>query len=450
MSDGHTRTPKSLVERTEVPNTPTTSVASVAPAEAVASRARMAASAVTDRTSVDAADAIALAEDVDLDVELRRQLLSMQNREIDHYALLGVEHGVDKKAIKRAYYELAAKFHPDKYFRKKLGSFKLRLEAFFSRLTIAHEVLADAEKRAEYDGYLDLQRRSRSIEQLLADAAREAKVAEENIERQVRAQEAPSVPVGPPSGSGPAAPVRVRIPNAVPPPDVAASVRRDAFARRLLGGRPMTSSAPPPPPSTASSVSMMTAADAMSALRKRYEERVTAAKAAEARKCAAKGEQAMTTGDVITAANAFRLAAGLAPNDADLQRKAGEAKAKADALLADTYTHQAEYEEKSGQWAGAARSWIRVCEARPNDAHAHDHAATALMKAGGDLHEAARLAKRACELEPATAGPRLTLANVYLAANMSQSALREIETAARLRPGDGTIEAMLNRLRTPT
>jgi curved DNA-binding protein CbpA len=134
----------------------------------------------------------AIAEDVDLGVDLKRRLISMESREIDHYTMLGVDPGADKKEIKRAYYELAAKFHPDRHFRKKLGSFKLRLEVFFSRLTIAHETLGNEAARAEYDEYLDVQRRSRGIEQQLADAALEARRVEETVERNVRAQEPPA------------------------------------------------------------------------------------------------------------------------------------------------------------------------------------------------------------------------------------------------------------------
>jgi curved DNA-binding protein CbpA len=394
------------------------------------------------------ADAAALAEDVDLSPDLQEQLISMENGEVDHYTMLGVDPAADKKAIKRAYYQLAAKFHPDKHFRKKLGSFKLRLEAYFSRLTIAHETLGNPTARAEYDEYLDVQRRSRQIEQLMAEAALEARRAEENVEREIRAQERPAASALPPLE--PATKGGTRLPTSSPGPAVDAAARRDAFARRLLGGRaPATSSAPPshsssPPPTT------MSATDAMSALRRRYEERLVLAKAAEARKCTARGEQALASGEVIKAANAFRIASGLAPGDADLERKSRECQAKADTLLAETYARQAEYEEKSNAWPAAARSWVRVCQARLNDAHAHGRAAEALIKAGGDLHHASRLAQRACELEPATASARITLANVYLAAELTQNARRELETALKLGARDGVVDAMLKRLGPPT
>ncbi len=140
-------------------------------------------------------DPNALAEDVDLDVAMRRRVLET-HRTLDHhdyYALLGVERGVDKKAVKRAYFDLAARFHPDRYFRKRLGSYKLRIESIFGRITLAHDTLTHADKRAEYDAYLEEQRQSRGIEALLADAALEAKRAEESIERELQALESEPV-----------------------------------------------------------------------------------------------------------------------------------------------------------------------------------------------------------------------------------------------------------------
>ena len=154
----------------------------------------------------------------------------------------------------------------------------------------------------------------------------------------------------------------------------------------------------------------------------------------------------MAAGDPVAAANAFRVALTLAPNDSDLVRMAEETQVKADAILSETYARQAGYEEKNGQWAEAARSWGRVLKARPKDAGAHEHAATSLVKADGDLHEAARLAQIACALEPAHPAFRVTLANVYLAAGLTLNARRELETAAQLAPHDGTIRAVLERV----
>jgi len=371
--------------------------------------------------------------------------------------LLGVERGADRKALKRAYFELASKLHPDRYFRKKLGSFKVRMEAVFSRITQAHDTLGNAQKRAQYDAYLDEQRRSRGIEELLEDALAEVRRAEARAEREAADAEAAEVAASPAPSPSPSAPAVTPRPPSAPsqPPatpvvDVAIAARRDALARRLLGGRSRPSGAQQPVNpagnGTSSTSSRPSASDAMASLRRRYEERKNLAKETQARAYTAKGQQALASNDPVAAANAFRVALSLRPDDPELDRLARDAQAKADELLASTYENQAKYEEQNSQWAEAARSWGRVCRVRPNDARAHERGANAIVKAGADLHEAGRLAQRACTLDPDNTAFRITLANVYLAAGLTLNARRELETAAQQSPQDGTIQAMLKRV----
>ena len=389
-------------------------------------------------------DEALLAEEVDIEVDLRRWILQLYRAldRTDHYRLLGVERAADKKAIKRAYFELAAKLHPDKYFRKKLGSFKPRMEAVFGRITLAQDTLTNADKRAEYDAYVEEQRRSRGIEELLADAMAEVKRAEEIAEREARAAESnPSQSaMKAPAASGPAEAPK---PSAV---EVSAAARRDALARRLLGGNRSPSRPSQPPVRPTSNPSTPSTADAMDALRRRYEDRKSHARAAQARKYLASGEEALAKGDAVSAANAFRVAASLLPQDEQIQKRASETQGRADEILADTYLKQAVYEEKMGQWPEASRSWQRVCKGRPKDARARDRGANAIVKAGGDLHEAARLAQEAIAIAPDNTAFRVTLANVYLAAGLALSARRELETAAQRAPHDDTIQAMLKRV----
>ena len=387
------------------------------------------------------------ADDVDLDPEVRKRVADV-HREMpqrDYYWLLGLEEKADRKALKRAYYELAAVFHPDRYFRKRLGSFKVQMEAIFSRLTIAHDTLSVVETRSEYDAYLSEQRRARAIEDHLAAGPAQARQAAETIERSVRSQE-PGLSSAPPPAAAQPQPAVSSTPPALV--DVNVAARRSALARRLLGGQGSgTSSAPPaagpsdtlrpahPPP--------MQTADAMDALRRRYEERVRLVRAGEARKYARQADTALAAGELVSAATAFRIAANLATDDADLERKAQESRVKADALLSDTYTRQARYEETHDQWGDAARSWARVCKVSPDDGNAHERASHAILKSGGDLHDAVRLSKRACELQPANPFFRVTLATGYAAAGLILNARRELDTAAQLAPQDVTIQAMI-------
>jgi curved DNA-binding protein CbpA len=94
--------------------------------------------------------------DVELDEERRRYVLDVFAKldSLDHYALLGIARDADKADVKRAYFRLARFIHPDRYFGKKLGSYRPKLEAIFTRMTGAHEILGDVEKRKAYDATL--------------------------------------------------------------------------------------------------------------------------------------------------------------------------------------------------------------------------------------------------------------------------------------------------------
>ena len=62
----------------------------------------------------------------------------------DYYATLGVDKSASKDEIKKAFYKLAHKYHPD----KKDGN-----EAKFKEVNQAYQVLSDDEKRSKYDQF---------------------------------------------------------------------------------------------------------------------------------------------------------------------------------------------------------------------------------------------------------------------------------------------------------
>src|SRR5262249_41751693 len=150
----------------------------------------------------------------------------------------------DKKAIKRAYFGLAAEFHPDKFFRKRLGSFKAKMETIFGRVTEAHDTLTDKEKRAEYEQYLREVHQARGMEAMLAEAQEELRRVEDSIRREASASEAPA-PASP-NASVPSPP-RSQAPSGGALPTVDAQARRDALARRLMGASSPSRPVPPAP-----------------------------------------------------------------------------------------------------------------------------------------------------------------------------------------------------------
>ena len=98
--------------------------------------------------------------DVDLDVARRQDILSMEKLldTLNHYELLGLQPDARLEQIKRASIEKSAWYHPDKYFGKRLGSFKARIDRIFRRLRVAQAVLLDEGQRAAYDAQVGIHR----------------------------------------------------------------------------------------------------------------------------------------------------------------------------------------------------------------------------------------------------------------------------------------------------
>ena len=65
----------------------------------------------------------------------------------DYYGVLGVAKNANQKDIKKAYYQLAKKYHPD---TNKDDPTAMRK---FQEVSEAYEVLSDDEKRANYDNF---------------------------------------------------------------------------------------------------------------------------------------------------------------------------------------------------------------------------------------------------------------------------------------------------------
>ncbi|CAH8594954.1 unnamed protein product [Heterobilharzia americana] len=68
------------------------------------------------------------------------------------YDVLQVTRDDDKSRIRKAYHEMARKYHPD---RQKTREDKLKAEERFRLINTAYEILSDPEQRREYDYMLD-------------------------------------------------------------------------------------------------------------------------------------------------------------------------------------------------------------------------------------------------------------------------------------------------------
>jgi hypothetical protein len=343
-------------------------------------------------------------DDIELEPALRTEIDRLHARldELDHYALLGVHRSADKKEVKSAYYGYAARIHPDRHFGKKLGPYKAKMEAIFNRVTSAHDTLASSSRRAEYDAYLSERDRLLELERALdvdtslVGPAEERPVDPARVADSTDRMKAPSAPA------------------ALSPE--AEKARREALARRLLGGSsrrmpaataPIAKSSAPPPTPTPKQVGVDTL--------------ITSARGAA------------TSGDLITASNRMRLAAKLDPR---LNAEAEELTRRAHAAMADAYVKQARFEESEERWVAAAISWVKAHEGKSADPVIAERAANALRLAKGDLRKAVHLAELAARMRANDAACRLTLAECYLDAGLLKRARSELDVALRINAKD--------------
>ncbi|HJL20217.1 MAG TPA: DnaJ domain-containing protein [Sandaracinaceae bacterium LLY-WYZ-13_1] len=404
-------------------------------------------------------------EELDLPPERRKRVddLYYALDLLDHYQVLGIERGVERKEIRSAYFRLSKIFHPDTMFRKRLGPYKSRMEAIFQRLTEAYEVLGRKRSRQDYDRYLTSQDRTRAVEAVM-EAPEEMSEAEERELRGQQAAQAEAVLAagGDPTEAGTEPAAEEKQPPAAsadrgPRSSMSEAGRRRA--RQLMADKlrraarasssSRTSSTPSPAPSSPAPAEPVRR-DRRQVLRELTGSlRDTADHTGgldQMKRLEASAERAEKAGDLAEAAHALRLALVVAPERTDLKERHAQINAELSASLSTAYEEQARYEQRHGKWAAAAISWGKVVEGRPDDARAARFAAEALVKAEGDLHRARELAQKAADLAPEDVENLRALGRVYIAAGLPLNARRVLQRAAALDPSDEMVENLLRGL----
>ena len=401
-------------------------------------------------------DPAELDEVVEIDADKKRRILDLFYRldDLTYYEVLDVDAQAEKKRIKSAYYAMAPEFHPDRFFRKNLGSYKAKIEAVFNRVTIAHDVLTAKDRRAEYDDYLAQTQKNRVMAAIIEQTPRDVARIQAAVDV---ALAAPASGLGSPGryGSEPsppplpvAEPAAASVHPSVQPGPISAEAarsRRETLARKLSG----TMRRPTPPPVSAGPdpASQQRTAEA---LRARHDAAVAEARRAQLQRHLDQGKASLAQQQYAAAANAYRIAASLAPDDPAVQATCAEAMRLADAALADGYLKQALYEESQDRWGEAALSYSKVCNGRPGNASAYERVAFATLRSSANVRRAVEFARRAVELDPRSPQFHITLASAYLAAGLEKSALGEIERALELAPGDQKIKDLSQQVRVQT
>jgi curved DNA-binding protein CbpA len=403
---------------------------------------------------------------VGIPAESRRRILNAVAaiEGMNLYQVLGVKRDADKKAIRNAYFELSKLFHPDAYFGKELGAFRPKMEAVFKKLTEAYDTLGKAKRRAEYDEYLASTEQTQRVRQTLesieltseeVEAHRAAVTqAQQPVARRAESSSTLRAAMTPPS-----APDAEREARTSLRAQSTNAERRARVRDRLLQRMKAVSSMRPPEPASPSDMAGAKPSDPVPSDQRRRSlidglkqsiraaTVVTSAPSAQLQSLMKKAREAEQAGDVLGAAGQLQVALSIEPNDPDVVREYDRVSKVVARNLAANYEKQALYEEKTGNWKAAARSWGRASDGRPEDPESARRTAEAMLKSSGDLHRAQAYAQRAVTLDGKSVQNLTVLARVYLAAGLKLNAIRELEKAAQLAPKDEMVNNLLREVR---
>ncbi|MGB9179012.1 MAG: DnaJ domain-containing protein [Pyrinomonadaceae bacterium] len=89
-------------------------------------------------------------EELDQPRELE-ELFARMDVASSYYEVLGIVQRAELRDIKRAYHQLARRFHPDRFHQEQDRELHARIESAFARIAQAYETLRDRQLRASYD-----------------------------------------------------------------------------------------------------------------------------------------------------------------------------------------------------------------------------------------------------------------------------------------------------------
>ena len=97
-----------------------------------------------------------LAQQIEMEESLKKEVLFVysQLNDVNFYELLGTTQTATRRELRRGYFALSKRYHPDLFFRKMTGDFGPMIEKIFQRITKAYQTLSNRNKRSTYDATL--------------------------------------------------------------------------------------------------------------------------------------------------------------------------------------------------------------------------------------------------------------------------------------------------------
>nr|WP_274621953.1 DnaJ domain-containing protein [Myxococcus fulvus] len=355
----------------------------------------------------------AMAEEVDLEPERKKEIIDLERAldGLDYFAVLGLRPGAPATEVKQAYYNASRRFHPDRYFGKNLGSFRARMERIFRKLTDAHNVLSQQDKR---DAYL-------KANPALAQASAAASVS------------SPPPVASSPAPSAASYPATELTPIGLTPPPAPSPLRM---------ARPAPPPTPAPPP----------VHDAESEARRAERQARLArhpymAKNVRLTELVARGKAAVARGDWERAYQDFHQVQTMDPKNREVAMLLVEARRRHDEQRASVEVTRGRELEQHGDDVGALAAYRLAFSLDNQSAEAAFRSAKLGLQQGQDVGEVRVLAQRAVDLLPGRVEHQVLLGRVLMESGAKKQAKRVFEDAAKLDPDNAEAKAALKKLR---
>lgn len=427
---------------------------------------------------------------VELSEEERRTIDAIYERRLTatHYEILGVPRDADRKVIRDAYFALSKRFHPDVFFNRSLGAYRIRIDELFRVFTRAYDVLGNARQRSGYDLHIgSMESPSRPPPPLVPEVTDIVSAARHAAQEHPRASNPPlsgsaSHPPAQPRGSSPTNPATVNLPpparttprpvmppigTAVMPPPPTPSApslpaahvsskptpapmqpldpetlrrARESMARRLSSVVPQRAPSAPPRPTVSTPVAMPPAPSSSGQVPR------VAERGPSVGQLIANAEEAQRKGDLNAATEALKQALAMSRDDEALRLRYEATRKLLVAQQVDSHINAAREAMRESQPLVAAKHWEQAAEGRPTDHLLLLNAAEVLAKYTKEYKRATDLAQRVTMADPNNVKAHVLLAGIFIKAGLKASAYASIQTIARLSPDQPALKDLREKL----
>jgi curved DNA-binding protein CbpA len=336
--------------------------------------------------------------------------------EATYYDVLNVQDDATEAQLKRAFYDLSRRYHPDRFYRREVGEFGETIERVFTGITTAYEVLRDPLDRQRYDREVVARVRRRQKVRKKRGGTRVEEVKPEQVsEHEIKF----SVPEG-----------RGRARDDSEHPDELgpeAADKEEAADRPRKKKRRRKKKGPPGP------------ADV---LRDRL-----IAQLSRAKRYYEQGQADMDAGQWLKASGSLYLAVKFDPRNPEYRELYAEAQSRASQTRAAQYIALAENAESYRNIREAVANYQKAVECDPEEGLAFYRLAELQRAFEEDPRGALRNYRRAVEKEPGSIRYRMALGNMYADLNMKNNAVREFEAVLRIEPKHAEAKQGLKKAR---